>query len=214
LPNPEELHEHLKTLFDGKIGKLAKELAEEISEDINQFIDKDDLENVKTSQDVIKTLLKNPKKMMDLVKNVGTKLNKKMESGEISQEEMIKEAGELFSKMKDMKGTKQFNEMFKNMAKQMGVYKNGMKTDTNAMEQKMKSLEIKEKLRKRLQTKNVKCKVPEGSPDSKDDSYGENTNKIMNTFQEIENIMKTMGLSDTKTENVATKKNNKKNKKR
>ena len=233
LPNPEELHEHLKTLFDGKIGKLAKELAEEITEDIHQFIDKDDLENVKTSQDVIKTLLKNPKKMMDLVKNVGKKLNTKMESGEISQEEIMKEAGDLFSKMKDMKGTNQFNEIFKNMAKQMGM--NGMKPNTNAMEQKMKSMQVKEKLRKRLQNKK-EMNLPSQDKESADSSFFQNGEqmmkdfanlasqssgeKSMNPFQEIENIMKNLGLSDSKespntpTEPSNTNKHKKKNKKR
>lgn len=213
LPNPEELHEHLKTLFDGKIGKLAKELAEEITEDINQFIDKDDLEKVKTSQDVIKTLLKNPKKMMDLVKNVGKKLNTKMESGEISQDEIMKEAGDLFSKMKDMKGTKQFNEMFKNMANQLGMNGNGMKPDTNAMEQKMKNMQLKEKLKKRLQTKkenssshfpsqsmangSSSTNLPEESTNIHNDLFSSsNGDFIKNPFQEIENIMKNLGLSD------------------
>lgn len=236
LPNPEELHEHLKSLFDGKIGKLAKELAEEITEDINQFIDKDDLENVKTSQDVIKTLLKNPKKMMDLVKNVGKKLNTKMESGEISQEEIMKEAGDLFSKMKDMKGTKQFNEMFKNMAKQMGMNGNGMKPDTNAMEQKMKNMQLKEKLKKRLQTKkefsSSQPRLPEESTNIKNDPFMSNNEEFLkNPFQEIENIMKNLGLSDSSDvfpprsttqcpdENVnkdsnTSSKNKKKNKKR
>lgn len=234
MPNPEELHDHLKTLFDGKIGKLAKELAEEISEDINQFIDKDDMENVRTSQDVIKTLLKNPKKMMDLVKNVGNKLNQKMESGEISQEEIMKEAGELFTKMKEMKGTKHLNEMFKNMAKQMGVKGNGMRTDTNAMENKLKNMQLKEKLRKRLQMK--KGSAPNSSSTDSPNSSSQSaengssppfhsgepdkTNE-QNPFQEIENIMEMLGLANNNTsnnsndhQNTASNKNKKKNKKR
>ena len=221
LPNPEELHEHLKTLFDGKIGKLAKELAEEITEDINQFIDKDDLENVKTSQDVIKTLLKNPKKMMDLVKSVGKKLNTKMESGEISQDEIMKEASDLFSKMKDMKGTKQFNEMFNNMAKQMGMNGNGMKPNTNAMEQKMKNIQLKEKLKKRLQTKreiSSSTTVQEESPlNFTNGLFSLNKEEEpINPLQDIDSIIKTLGLSnliDTLPSN-SNKKTKNKNKKR
>ena len=34
LPQMEEIHNHLQGLFDGKIGQLAKELAEDMSEDI------------------------------------------------------------------------------------------------------------------------------------------------------------------------------------
>ena len=36
LPNPEELKEHLSGIFDGKIGKLATEIAEETSHDFAQ----------------------------------------------------------------------------------------------------------------------------------------------------------------------------------
>jgi hypothetical protein len=151
MPNPEELHEHLKTLFDGKIGKLAKELAEEISNDMSGFIG-EDVQNVRSSEDVIKLLLKNPQKMTNLVKTIGNKINTKMESGEISHEDITKEATDLFSKMKEMGNTKQFNDIFQNMAKNM-ANTNGAKVDTNAMNQKMKQNLLKEKLRKRLQNK-------------------------------------------------------------
>jgi hypothetical protein len=156
-----------------------------------------------------------------------------MESGEISQEEIMKEAGDLFSKMKDMKGTSQFNEIFKNMAKQMGM--NGMKPNTNAMEQKMKSMQVKEKLRKRLQNKK-EMYLPSQDKESSDSSFFQNGEqmmkdfanlasqssgeKSMNPFQEIENIMKNLGLSDSKetpntpTEPSNTNKHKKKNKKR
>jgi len=205
MPNPEDLHEHLKGLFDGKIGKLAKELAEEISGDIHQFMDKDEMEKIHTTEDVIKTLMKNPKKMMDLVKSVGSKLNTKMEKGEISQDDIMKEASELFGKMKDMGGTQQFNEMFKNIAKQMAG--NGAKVDMNAMNQKMKSNATKEKLRKRLQNKK----------DPSTANFTPPTNPMADSFssqmEEIEKLMKNFGLGGAVEPPKATGGKKKKNKK-
>ena len=43
-----------------------------------------------------------------------------MKSGEISREEIMKEAGDLVNQMKEMGGSDEFNNMFKKMAKGMG----------------------------------------------------------------------------------------------
>jgi len=64
--------------------------------------------------------MKNPKKIMDLMKSVGGKLDTKMKNGEISREEIMKEAGDLVNQMKDMGGNDELNNMFKKMAKGMG----------------------------------------------------------------------------------------------
>ena len=53
IPDIDKLQDHLKTLFDGKIGKLAKEMAEEISEEFSDLIGKDG-DDVQNPQDVIK----------------------------------------------------------------------------------------------------------------------------------------------------------------
>ena len=158
IPNPEDLHEHLKGLFDGKIGKLAKELAEEITQDINGLFDEgDDITNIKSTNDVIKALMKNPKKMMDLIKKVGGKLSKKMDSGELSHDDILKEASTLFSHMKDMGGVggkNDLGELFKNMAKQMGkTGGSGSKVDMNAFSNKMKAQTFKEKMKERFEKK-------------------------------------------------------------
>jgi hypothetical protein len=160
IPNSEDLHEHLKGLFDGKIGKLAKELAEEIANDMSNFMDDEDTKTIKTTQDVIKILIKNPQKMMNMVKTVGNKLDAKMKSGEITQEELMKEAGDIFGKMKNMGGgQEQFNEMFKNLAKQMGEGKNS-KVNLNAISNLMKLNTTKEKMKERLNQRKQKVNVP------------------------------------------------------
>jgi hypothetical protein len=98
-PNMENIQDHLKSLFEGKIGTLAKEMAEEISGEFSDILG-EDINDVRSTQDVIQKLMKNPKKIMDLMKTVGSKLDQKMKSGEISREEIMKEAGDLFGKMK------------------------------------------------------------------------------------------------------------------
>ena len=39
LPNPEEIHEHITGMLDGKLGNLAKEIAAETAEDLNMDMD-------------------------------------------------------------------------------------------------------------------------------------------------------------------------------
>ena len=151
MPNIEKIQEHLKTLFEGKIGKLAKEMAEEISGEFSDILGENP-EDLKNPQDVIKKIMKDPKKVMNLMKTVGGKLDSKMKSGEISREELMKEASEMLQKMKDMGGTEQFNEMFKNMAKGMGK---NMKVDTNALDRMTKSSKIKERMRNNLNQKKM-----------------------------------------------------------
>lgn len=127
IPNPEDLHEHLKGLFDGKIGKLAKELADELSGDLmHMFGEEGEQENgAKSTQDVLKKMMKNPKKIMDLLKTVSSKLDSKMKSGDISQTELMKEASDLMGKMKSMGGGKEFEDIMKNMTKNMGSMMGG-----------------------------------------------------------------------------------------
>jgi hypothetical protein len=149
-PNAEELHEHLKGLFDGKIGRLAKEMAEEISKDMESlFADEAGGDNVKSTQDLLKKMMRNPKKMMDLMKNIGGKLETKMKNGEISQEELMKEASELIGKMKGEKGMGDFGEMFKNIAKGMGGSK--AKFNTAAFSKMEKQMAAKERMLYKLE---------------------------------------------------------------
>jgi hypothetical protein len=156
MPNPESLHEHLKTLFDGKIGKLAKELAEEISEDFAQTFG-EDMDNMKSTQDVFSKLMKNPEKISGLVKTVGDKLKTKMANGEISKDDLMSEAGELMKKMKEMGGAENFASMFKNMAKGMGVnIPKGAKIDTNALKSMEKKMTANDKMKARILAKKQK----------------------------------------------------------
>jgi hypothetical protein len=159
LPNPADLHEKLKGLFDGKIGNLAKELAEELTDDFMGILDEDDktdLKNVKSTGDVLKKLMKNPGKIMELMKSVGNKLKNKMSSGDISQEELMKEASEMIGKMKDLGGGdgSDMNELLKNLMKNMGGSGGGKsRFNTAAMGQMSKRQAQVEKMRQRMMAK-------------------------------------------------------------
>uniref|UniRef100_A0A6C0K1I2 Uncharacterized protein n=1 Tax=viral metagenome TaxID=1070528 RepID=A0A6C0K1I2_9ZZZZ len=148
----EDLHDHLKGLFDGKIGSLAKEMAEEIAKDLGSILGEDG-ENITSTQDFLKKMIRNPKKLMDLMKTVSAKLSDKMKSGDISQDELMKEAGEWMGKMKGMGGADQFGEVFKNMAKNMGGLGKNTKLDMNAMTRMLNKNATKERMAAKLEKK-------------------------------------------------------------
>ena len=148
LPNAEELHEHINGMMNGKLGSLAKEIAEETASDLNI-----DVDNIESVNDVFKQLFKNPTKLMGLVKNVGSKLDTKIKSGAIKESELIEEASDLVNKMKSMPGMDNLESMFSKMGLP-GMGKGG-KVDMNAfnrsMQQNMKAAKTKERMRSKLE---------------------------------------------------------------
>jgi len=153
MPNAEDLHKHLQGLFDGKIGSLAKELAEEISVDMqNMFQEDGGVENIQSTQDVLKKMIKNPQKMMGLMKTIGDKLQTKMKSGDITEEELMKEASELMGKMKGMGGGKGgFADIMKNMAQ--GMLGKNARFNSTAFSNMEKKMSAKERMRAKLEQK-------------------------------------------------------------
>jgi hypothetical protein len=116
LPNSEQVHDHISGLLDGKLGKLAKEIAEETAAELNF-----DAEGATSVNDVFQSLFKNPGKLMNLVKNVGGKLDDKIKSGEIKESEIMEEASGLLGKMKDVPGMGDIQSMMKKMGMGMGM---------------------------------------------------------------------------------------------
>ena len=159
LPNPEVLKEHLKTLLDGKIGKLAKEFTDEFTHDLKDFFDETDEVNMKSSKDVLMKLIKDPKKMVLILKKITTKLQERMKRGDISQEELMGEMAGLMEKMKDMGGGADFADMMKGLAGTpfMKMFEKGLgggaKMDMNKLNQMSKQTEMKERLRKKMEMK-------------------------------------------------------------
>jgi len=154
MPDISNLQDTLKTLFDGKIGALAKEMAEEIADDFKDVLG-NNMDNTANPQDVIKQLMKNPAKISKLIKTVSSKLDNKMKDGSISKDEIMKEAGDMMSQMKQMGGMDNMKEMFETMSKSMGLGK-GAKFDKNKMNQMLKREENKNKMKQRADQRKEK----------------------------------------------------------
>ena len=131
LPDAEDLQNHISGLLDGKLGRLAHEIASETAEELNV-----DMEGATNVGEVFQKLFKNPGKLMNMVKNVGSKLDEKLKSGEINESELMKEASELMEKMKNMPGMKNMD----NILSKMGIpgVTGAGKINVNAMQARMK----------------------------------------------------------------------------
>ena len=153
MPDASSIHEHLSGILNGKIGKLAKEIAEETAADLNL-----DMENETSMKGVFQQLLKNPTKLSGIIKTVGSKLDSKLKSGELKESEIMQEASELMSKMKNMPGMNNLASMLSKMGMNMpGGMGGGGKVNFGAMQSQlnknMKQAQMRERLLKKVQDK-------------------------------------------------------------
>ena len=140
----DKMKEHLSGIMNGKIGNLAKEIAEEATKELGLEGENMD-EN--SQHEFMKNLFKNPTKILSIVKNIGSKLEEKFKSGEMKESELLEEAQEIMSKMKDMPG-------LKNMMSSMGLNPGGkfdFKSMASKMQQNMRSAKMKERMQAKLQ---------------------------------------------------------------
>jgi hypothetical protein len=148
LPSAENIQEHLQGMMQGKLGKLAMELAEEAAEEFNI-----DVEGATNADDVFKKMFKNPTKLMGIVKNLGAKVDAKIKSGEVKESELISEGMEMLNKMKSMPGMGNMHDMLNKMG--IPIPKGG-KMNMNAMDAQMqknlKMAQMKERMRKKAQS--------------------------------------------------------------
>ena len=158
-PKPEVLQEHLKGLLEGKLGKLAKEFTEEFTEDMKSVFDEGDMNDVKSSKDILMKIIKNPQKMMLIMKKLTDKLQSKMKSGDISQEEMMDEMQDLMEKMKGMGGKGDLSDLMKGFSGTplMKMLEKGLggKVDMSAFGKMTKQNAMKERLRNKMQMKQM-----------------------------------------------------------
>ena len=166
LPSADDIHSHMNGMLNGKLGDLAKEIAEETAESLDI-----DFDNINGVQDIFQSLFKNPAKLMNIVKNVGDKLDNRIKSGDINQSELMAEATEIMSKMKNMPGLENIQEMlakmgmnglgdfgdFAGLGKQPNKNNKGGKTkvNTQATAQVLKKVETKERIQKKLDLKQL-----------------------------------------------------------
>jgi len=148
LPNPEDLHNHINTLLEGNLGKLATEITEETLKDLDL-----DISDETDAGDIFQTLFKNPGKLMSMIKKVGNKLDTKLKSGELKESELMEEAMELMEKMESMPGMANMKNMMSKMGMPMGG-KNGkmnMSAMTSNLKQNHKQAKMKERMLHKLE---------------------------------------------------------------
>jgi len=112
IPNPDDLHEHIQGMLGGKLGQLAQEIAEETTANLDI-----DFEGIENPTDVLQKIITNPGKLMNIVKDVGGKLEEKMNSGEINKAELMTEASDMLKNMKNIPGMNNIQEMMGNLAR-------------------------------------------------------------------------------------------------
>ena len=178
MPDAEQMQEHINGLLGGKLGTLAHEIAEETASELN--VDMEDATNV---GDVFQKLFKNPGKLMNMVKKVGTKLDSKLKSGEIKESELMEEASELMEKMKNMPGMKNMDKILG----QMGLPTGGKnsKVSMGAFQSQMKANIGKAKQRERMLRKlEERKKQREQQQQYTTSSWGNNENPIEKTSRD------------------------------
>ncbi len=149
MPNPDDLHEHISGLLDGKLGRLASEITEETMKDFQ------DISGVNSVNDIFKVLFKDPGRLMKMIKKVGGNLDQKIKSGEIKESELMEEASELMKKLHKMPGMKNMQKMMS----EMGLPTGGKNSKVNMgafqgqMQRNISKAKTKERLRRKLAAK-------------------------------------------------------------
>jgi hypothetical protein len=213
MPNVEEINEHINSMLGGKLGKLAMELAEEtaneLTEDLGETINEET-----DSKKVFEKLFKNPTKMMDIIKNIGNKLDEKLKSGEINESELMTEGAELLQKLKNTAGMGDIQKMFSQF--NIPGLSKGSKVNVNAMESQLnkniKHAKMKERIKSKLEAKHAKQELEKLLQKQNEISGGQSETQTQTlTDEELVKIFRT-GDKPEKTPRIPKNKN-KKNKK-
>ena len=197
MPNPDDLHEHISGILDGKLGRLATEITEETLKDFT------DISGANSVGDVFKALFKNPGRLMNMIKKVGGNLDAKIKSGEIKESELMEEASQLMQKLNNVPGMKNMQKMFG----EMGLPMNG-KLNMNDMQAQMKNnigkAKTKERLRRKLEARR------QAKLDNKDEQIRILQQQLQAARMQNQNIEQFANLG----ENQVIKKSNKNKKKK
>ena len=212
-PSAENLHEHINGMLGGKLGELAMEIAQETASDLNLGAD-GDLNAESDVKDVFQKLMKNPTKLMSLVKNVGSKLDEKIKSGSIKESELMSEASDIINRMKDMPGMGDIQSMLKKMGMNKGM--GGGKFDFNAMESKlnqtMKQAQMKEKMREKAEIKKTQAQQAQAQAEAHMQERAQNFNPI--TDEQLINMFSNQASSSSSSSSNPTNSSNGEKKKK
>ena len=190
LPDTDTIHDHINKLINGKLGSLAKELAEETTKDLGL-----DVENITDVNDLFKKLFQNPNKLMSLVTNISGKLDKKMKDGSIKESEILEEASSIFKNMKGMPGMDNIQDLFKSMNLDQMLPKGG-KINSNAfqhmMDQNIKMSKMKERMKKKAEDNSQQKQQQEQPSTSQESDMNLNPNNLNELNSNLMSLMEQM----------------------
>jgi hypothetical protein len=205
--NAESIHEHISNILNGKIGKLAKEIAEETAKDVDFDMDFDESKGDGVNfQNVFQKMFKNPGKLMGLVKSVGSKLDQKFKSGEIKESELMQEASDLLSKMKNMPGMNNLTDMLNKMG--MGNMGGNMKGNAGG---KMNFGAMQSQLQRNMKMSKMKERMQEKLAQQQQQKQQQKTNPAPAVFSTGETVERTP--IDASVPSLTQSQNKKKHKK-
>lgn len=189
-PSHEDIHQHISGMLGGKLGDLAKEIAEETAESLNI-----DMDNVTDTKDIFSNLLKNPNKLMGLVKNVGAKLDGRIKSGEIDEKELFAEATDIMGKMKGMPGMENIQGLLNKMGGLGGLgglsgLGRNAKLNTGAMQahfdRENKRNEMRERMKAKMEKRRIEEEIAKQQALLREQEQANNPTRNMTTEQLLE----------------------------
>jgi len=167
------------------------------------------MNDVTSVNDVFSSLLKDPSKLMSMIKNVGSKLDDKIKSGEIKESELLEEASEMMKKMKTMPGM----ENMQSLLSKMGLGGKG-KINHTAMQAQMdrniKQAKQKEKMRNKAEQNKKSSSTQSKTPEEVNTAYHESEKVVNELLKDYEDQILRSG---EKAERSSKKQNTKGNKK-
>jgi hypothetical protein len=137
----DHMKKNIEQMMGGKIGSLAKEIALETSN------------GSENPEEFMKDLMNNPSNIMNLVKNIGTKLQDKMKSDDFNEGEMMQEASDIMKQMNDLPGLKEM------MGKMNMPGKMNMGSMMNKMDQMSKEEKTKQRMRDKMEKRQMEKKI-------------------------------------------------------
>ena len=157
LPKADDIRDHVNKMMGGKLGSIAREIAEETLSEMDVDGNMKDPEKM---HDVFGVLLKDPARLMKMISTVGDKLDEKIKSGELKESEMLEEATEMIKNVNDMPGMEHIKEILQKMG--MGsLSKAQMDKALAQMKHKTSAAKTRDRLREKLAQRNR-----EANPDS------------------------------------------------
>ena len=179
IPDKDELFSHINKLINGKIGSLAKEIAEETTKDI----DMEAIGNINDVNDVLKGFMKNPSKLLGLINNINNKISSKMKDGSLKESELLEEAASIFKNMKNIPGMDNFSDILKSMNLDKMMPKGG-KINPNAfqnmMEQNVKMSKMRERMKKKAEST---CSTSQNAESKNTNAESKNTKATSNNVK-------------------------------